>query len=166
MQEFAVRSRPPASVKTRSAQAPQRASRSSAVPEVRVAASNAGTSALSGHDFARVPVHTGPPAADPAAADVAATSAAAPSVQRDPLPADSQQPAPAGEAAGQAPAGWQGMLVNAIASALQLPGLGAVLLARFGQGLGKDLVKEGPAALGRLAGRVVSMTPSDYVQLE
>jgi hypothetical protein len=159
MQEFAVRSRPPASAVRQSAPAVRRLSRSPTAPAARVAPQNAGTSALSGHDFARVPVHTGSLAADPAAS-MAATSVAPssvpPSVQRDPVQADSAPPAPAG---------WQGMLVNAIASGLQLPSLGTVLLARFGQGIGKELGKEGPGALGRLAANVVSMTPGDFAQL-
>jgi hypothetical protein len=94
-----------------------------------------------------------------------AQQSAMPSTAVAQLQMDSEQPTAAGEGAEQAPAGWQGMLVHAIASGLQLPALGAVLVARFGQGIGKELGQEGPGALARLASRVVTMTPSDYLQM-
>ena len=92
------------------------------------------------------------------------------------LQMDSAQSAAAAEGAGQAaavgrryagraPGGWLGKLTDAIGSILQLPALGAVLIARFGQGVAEKLIDEGPVALARLAARIVTMSPSDALQL-
>lgn len=73
---------------------------------------------------------------------------------------------PPGSDTQQAPAGWKATVVNAIVGALDLPGGPTMLLlARFGEGIGESLAKEGPAAIARLATRAAAMTPGDYAEL-
>lgn len=81
------------------------------------------------------------------------------------LQMEGEQSAPTGDGTEQAAGGWKASLLNAIGSSLPLPAVGAVLLARFGEGVGKELGKEGPSALGRLAVRAATMTINDHLQV-